>query len=216
MEAMAEAKSHPDLVSVAEGAGPHGRAEAEDSILAAARAGDGEAFARLVRPHLSLLYGVALRTCGNPALAEDAVQDALLAAYTGLARYRPGSSWRAFLVAIAYRKAFTARRSEQRRRAREEVARPLPAASAEEETCAGHLAVRVEKALARLPRKRRQAAVLRLEAGLSYAEIGQTLKSSENSARVLVHLALKELRRELGEPAGPATAPRVKGGRQDE
>jgi DNA-directed RNA polymerase specialized sigma24 family protein len=50
-----------------------------------------------------------------------------------------------------------------------------------------------------MPDKRRQAALLRLDAGLSYKEIAAALDSSEGSARVLVHKALKELKDRLGD-----------------
>jgi RNA polymerase sigma-70 factor (ECF subfamily) len=58
---------------------------------------------------------------------------------------------------------------------------------------------RVREALSKLPSKRRQVVLLRLDAGLSYAEIAQVVGSTEGSARVLVHLALKELREALAD-----------------
>jgi DNA-directed RNA polymerase specialized sigma24 family protein len=45
-----------------------------------------------------------------------------------------------------------------------------------------------------MPKKRRAAVLLRLDAGMDYSEISEALGTSEGSARVLVHLALKELK----------------------
>ncbi len=51
-------------------------------------------------PHLDLLYRVALRLTGDPAAAEDLVQDTILKALRGWSSFRPGSNARAWLVTI--------------------------------------------------------------------------------------------------------------------
>jgi len=58
-------------------------------------------------------------------------------------------------------------------------------------------------ALENLPDKRRKVAVLRLDGGLSYQEIAQIVGTSERSARVLVHMAIKELRESLSDLVQP-------------
>jgi DNA-directed RNA polymerase specialized sigma24 family protein len=50
-----------------------------------------------------------------------------------------------------------------------------------------------------MPPKRREAALLRMDAGLSYREIAVVLDSTEGSVRVLVHTAQKELRQRLAD-----------------
>lgn len=51
-------------------------------------AGDPDAFGELFRRHKDRMWGVALRTCGNPELAADAVQDAFLSAFRRSGSYR--------------------------------------------------------------------------------------------------------------------------------
>lgn len=53
-----------------------------------------------VLPHLDLLYRVALRLSGDPARAEDLVQDTVLKALAAWSRFRPGSNVRAWLITI--------------------------------------------------------------------------------------------------------------------
>ena len=167
----------------------------EARLVADALAGDGDAFARLVRPHLPLLHRVAARAARDPSLGEDAVQETLEVAYRGLRRYTPGTNLKAFLAGIAVRRAHTLVRSEIRRRAREEGSQaPEAPADLADLAIAQEQTRRVGAALDALPRKRRQAAILRLDAGMSYREIAQALDTTEGSARVLVHLALKALR----------------------
>ena len=76
-------------------------AQAEDSplaadLLAAARAGDGEAFKVLVGPYLRALHVHAYRMLGFLDDADEAVQDALLSAWRALDGYQgqaPLSHW---------------------------------------------------------------------------------------------------------------------------
>jgi RNA polymerase sigma-70 factor (ECF subfamily) len=172
----------------------------EHELIARALDGDGRAFADLVEPHLPLLYRIAARACGNRSLAEDAVQEALTLAYERLSSYEPGTSLRAFLAACALRRAQTLLRGERRRRAREETADPpqrLPGPA--DLMDAGEAAQRIQRVLAAMPQKRRAAALLRLDGRMSYAEIADAVGTTEGSARVLVHMALKELRSQLAD-----------------
>lgn len=173
--------------------------DAEADLIRAALAGDGLAFRRLVEPHLPMLHRIAARSSG-PHLAEDAVQEALTLAYQRLPQYRHELPFRAYLAAIAAKQAYTIARGERRREKRELASRaPNEPATPEQEAHGAHLAARVRAALAAMPDKRRQAALLRLDAGLSYQEIATALESTEGSARVLVHTALKELKERLAD-----------------
>lgn len=60
----------------------------DETLLAAHVAGDPDAFAEIVRRHRDRLWGVALRTTGNPDEAADALQDALLSAFRRAETFR--------------------------------------------------------------------------------------------------------------------------------
>jgi RNA polymerase sigma-70 factor, ECF subfamily len=174
-------------------------AELERRRIEAVLAGDHQAFAALVGPHLPMLYRVAARGCGH-TMAEDAVQDTLTIAFQKLSIYRPGTSLKSWLASIAAQRAWTSLRGEIRRRQREQAADVSEQPSTPEQNVrANQLAERVNSALAKLPEKRRLAATMRLDAGLSYTEIAEAIGSTEGSARVLVHMALKSLREELAD-----------------
>jgi RNA polymerase sigma-70 factor (ECF subfamily) len=177
---------------------------AAEHLVAAALAGDGRAFRQLVEPHLCMLYRVAYRSCRDPHMAEDAVQETLTLAYRRLHRYRKDASFKAYLAGIAVRQAHTLARSERRRLKRELASRePQRPVTPEEVLTGGHAIARVREALAQLPKKRRTVAIVRLEAGLSYREIAQSVGTSEASARVLVHMTIKHLRETLADLVDP-------------
>ena len=62
-------------------------------LLAAARAGDGEAFSTLVGPHLRALHVHAYRMLGSLDDADEALQDALLSAWRALDSYGDRRRW---------------------------------------------------------------------------------------------------------------------------
>jgi RNA polymerase sigma-70 factor (ECF subfamily) len=142
-----------------------------------------------------MMYRLAMRGCGDPSLAEDAVQEALEIAYDKLAKYRAGTSLRSFLASIVVKRTYTLLRAEKRRRVREDASVvPQLMATPLEHVEAAALSDRIRRVLETMPKKRRLAAMLRLDGGCNYTEIASSLGTSEGSARVLVHLALKELK----------------------
>jgi RNA polymerase sigma-70 factor, ECF subfamily len=169
----------------------------EAALLERARAGEPEAREQLVRRYLDDVYRLTARILGDRDLAQDATQDAFVNALGALHRFRGDASFRTWLLRIAVNAARSVGRRQVRRREvslvladHEPSLGPDPATRVEHST----EVERVEKMLARLPTKQRMAVALRVQQGLSYAEIAAALDCTEGAARVNYHLGVKKLR----------------------
>ncbi len=178
------------------------RSQSDERLVAAARQGHGRAFEALVRRHRPALLGYARQLLGE-ARAEDAVQQALLQAWTALQRGDRVSNPRAWLYRVVHNAAVDA----SRRSARHEHAGAARfvgvAASASADI---ELRAQVEETLvglAALPPVQREALVRTALAGDSHERVAASLGVSTDAVRGLVHRARARLRAAAGALAPP-------------
>jgi len=173
--------------------------------MAAHQAGDRAAFGLLVNRHAQKMWSVAVRTLGNPEDADDAVQEALVAAFQRAASFRGRSAVGTWLYRIVVNACIDRMRHD---RVRPTV--PLPdgelAASRRIDPVA-ELATRmaVVDALAALSVDHRIAVVLVDMEGWSVADAAQildvrpgTVKSRCARGRAKLAVLLGHLREEAG------------------
>jgi len=75
--------------------------DADAEWVAQARSGNLEAFEELVRRHSQLIYRTLAAILGNPADAQDAMQDTLLSAFKHIGGFQGRSKFSTWLVSIA-------------------------------------------------------------------------------------------------------------------
>lgn len=171
----------------------------EDAELALrAHAGDHEAFGQLVQRYAGQARRVARAVLGNEADADDAAQDAFLAALRNMGRYdanRPFGPWLMRIVA----NAATDRRRRRRVRTTEQLPPHAPDTGAGPEKIALRREFHgaLEAALATLPERRRMAVVLFDVEGYSHDEVAKILKIPVGTARSDVFHARRALRTAL-------------------
>jgi RNA polymerase sigma factor (sigma-70 family) len=85
--------------------------DAEDQrLVARARSGERDALEELVRRHQTWIYNIAVRMLYHPQDAEDATQEILIKALTGLSSFEGRSSFRTWLYRIAANHVLNTRR----------------------------------------------------------------------------------------------------------
>ena len=148
------------------------------------------AFAELYDRHAARMLAVARVLTGSTTDAEDAVQQTFLDLYR--ARHALARAERPQAYAFRALRNAALRIRERRREA--ELADELPAPASADGTDTAAL----ERALARLPADQREVITLKVDAELTFAEIGRTLEISPNTAASRYRYALERLRDALG------------------
>jgi len=166
-------------------------------LVAAARDGDDDAFALLVRRHQGAVYGLALRMLGSEADAQDAAQDSFVQAWKALARFRSDSAFATWLYRIVTNRCLNILAKRRPTDAltddhADDRDDPVEVAAGRERMHA------VAAAVLRLGPEQRAALVLREFQGLPYDEIAEVLGVSVAAVKGRIHRARLLLIEELG------------------
>jgi RNA polymerase sigma-70 factor (ECF subfamily) len=176
-------------------------------LVAAAVAGEEQAFALLVGRYQSALLRAAISRLSRRELAEEAVQETFLCAHRWLATYDSRFSFRTWLWTILLNQC-----SRQAKREATQTPSALAAdvnAGAREETIgstqsplgqllARESSERLHDLLARLPAVQADALRLRFFGGLTFSEIAAAMQCSEAGAKNRVRTGLLKMAQWLG------------------
>jgi RNA polymerase sigma-70 factor (ECF subfamily) len=176
----------------------------EQRLIAAAKAGDKQAYARLLGCHQAVAFRAAYLITGSAAEAEDATQDAYVKAWLALPRFRAAAPFRPWLVRIAVNEARNRRRGAGRSaglalRLRANPAGPGESPSAEIEALAADERARLASALGRLREDDQLVIAARYLLGLSEAESAIALGVRRGTVKSRLSRALARLRAQLEE-----------------
>ena len=182
----------------------------EDAELTSrARDGDIGAYEELVTRYQDIAFRVAWLVVRNRGDAEDAVQDAFVKAYYALPRFRPGSTFRPWILRIVANEARNRGRSARRREGlclRVAAAEPVdPARSPEVAVLAREDAESLTAALGRLPERDRLVVAYRYLFEMSEAETAEALDVRLGTVKSRLSRALGKLRTELSDDRVGAT-----------
>jgi RNA polymerase sigma-70 factor, ECF subfamily len=181
---------------------------ARDSDLVAwSKAGDLEAFGELVRRYQKPVFRIVLRMVRSPDDADDLTQDTFVRAHRGLKTFKDEYDFHPWLYRIAVNQAINFLNKRKRQaaadldevpegdiRAGPEPESPLQSASRQE------LLTRLESALDKLPEEQRTVFLLRVQEGLSYEEIAETMDTPKGTVMSRLARARMALRKHLGVP----------------
>lgn len=185
----------------------------ELALIRSAQDGDLDAFNRLVLAYQNRVYNQAYRLMGDPQSAEDATQEAFIAAYRKVHTYR-GGSFKAWLLRIVTNQCYDELRRRKRRptaplepvdRYEEEIESPHwmmdPGESPEEIAERSELSEALQHCLNGLPPEFRTVVILVDIQGMDYGEASEvvgkplgTIKSRLARARGRLRDCLQEYR----------------------
>jgi len=190
--------------------------EDEVQLIVRSQQGDVSAFNQLVLCYQQTVYNVILRMLGEREAAADVTQDTFIAALRGISSFRPGSSFRAWLLRIAANQA-----CDHWRRTHRHMQESLDSLTDEEEPrAAGVLSTLVATGdqvnpeqslltrelqeliahgLQTLPLEQRVAVVLCDLQGLSYEEIASTTQTTLGTVRSRIARGRMRLREYLSQ-----------------
>jgi RNA polymerase sigma-70 factor, ECF subfamily len=177
-------------------------------LVALARTGDRAAFGRLLEDHLSAARRLALAAVGQAMDADEAVQEASVAAWTRLDALQDPAAFRGWFMRIVWRKAIDRRRSLRSWFDRFASAAPgeqpiefvAAAPSPDAQLISRELAAAIAQVVRALPRKLRDPFLLAMSGDHRYEEIALmlgipigTVKWRISEARRVIRMKLERL-----------------------
>jgi len=176
-------------------------------LIAAAQKGSLEAFNALVLAYQSQVYNLARYILHDDASADDATQEAFIAAYRALSDFR-GGSFRAWLMRIVTNACYDQLRLQKRRptvswdafEELDEEANPYlvdHGESPEERMQRGELGALLNRALAGLPQDQRMVLLLVDRLGYAYDEVAQVLNMHMGTVKSRLFRARARMREAL-------------------
>jgi len=181
----------------------------DEAVVALVARSDDTALAELYDRFGRVAYGVAIRVLRDEKLAEDAVQEAFLAAWRSADRFMPergkASTW---ILTLVHRRAVDLVRREDRRRAEPlgDDREASPAGSAEDDAWLRFERERVQAALRQLPDQQREALELAYYGGFTQSELAERLGQPVGTIKSRMFTGLARLRELLAEPGAGETA----------
>jgi RNA polymerase sigma-70 factor (ECF subfamily) len=172
--------------------------DSDSALVAAAIAGDMDAFAALSRRHRDRCTRFAVRMVGSVDDADDVLQSAFMRAYRGLASCRNPERFGSWLYQIVANecRTFATRRARRERRFVQELEfdGAVPPLTDARETLAD-----IQYALDRLEPEQREAFLLKHVEDLSYDEMAEITGAGISALKMRVKRACERLRAMLEE-----------------
>ena len=172
--------------------------QTDAQLIARWKAGDQAAATALVERHSPALARFAV-SVGARDEVEELVQDTFVRAFGSLDSFRGDSSFRTWLFTIERRLLLDRRRAERRRPKSTEIGEGDAATEydALDQMIGEEAGARLRGAIDHLTPTQREVFVLRVNEGLSYRDIADTVGTTEGAARVHYHNAMRAIKESL-------------------
>jgi RNA polymerase sigma-70 factor (ECF subfamily) len=176
-------------------------------LVERARSGDLDAFDDLARASITRLYAIATLILRDTQRAQDAVQDALLAAWQDSHAIRDPDAWDAWLHRLTVRACYKVARRERRR-----IGVEVPeAVDADVVGIPDHASLvverdRLDREVGRLPIDQRAVMVVHYYLDQPISVVAEILDIPVGTAKSRLHHGLAALRHSIGPETDPSPA----------
>lgn len=185
------------------------------SIVAELKAGNEDAYTRLIAQYHQSIYSLVYRILDDPTDAPDATQEVFIKVFRGMSNFNCESSLKTWMYRIAIHEASNRRRWFFRHKVQELSIEPVADEQQEgratglgdmlldggespfERVARGQVRARIEQVLQELPEHYRTAVVLRDIEDLSYEEIAEMTETSLGTVKSRLVRGREALRKRL-------------------
>lgn len=197
------------------------RDESDEGLMFRYKAGEVRAFELLLTRHRKPVFNFLLRSVGNPAQAEDLLQEVFLRVIKGADAYEKQAKFTTWLYTIARNLCVDAARRGKHRRA-QSLDAPMNAEEKDgatlldrvEDGSAGpahrvldkELSGQLYAAIDKLSEEQREVFLMREFHDMPFKEIAEVVGCPENTVKSRMRYALEKLRQELTQYAKVAKA----------
>ncbi|HEX6865486.1 MAG TPA: sigma-70 family RNA polymerase sigma factor [Thermoanaerobaculia bacterium] len=174
--------------------------ESEAALLRRIAAKDRRAFEALYHAYYRRLFAYLFKTVRRPELAEEVLDDVMLAIWTGAAGFDGRSRPSTWIFGIAYHKALKAMARQDRHKAETEesdgdaLMTPMTEEGPEGLLARREMADVLERALRALPLEQRTVVELTYYHGFAYQEIADIMGCPVNTVKTRMFHARRRLR----------------------
>lgn len=162
-----------------------------------------ESFRTLVNDYSPAVLNTAIRILGDSQKAQDVHQEVFLAIWRRWHKYNGKTNWGAYLYRTTVRKAIElAKRLKAERLVERQPRNPITNDRPDGRLRTAELKQQLLECLARLPKRQADVFVLSRIEGLKHNKIAEVLGCSQETVRVHLHRATKQLTRELSDYLG--------------
>jgi RNA polymerase sigma-70 factor, ECF subfamily len=167
-------------------------------LVKRSQAGDEAAYEGLYRAHVGQIYALCLRLTGDSDKANELTQDVFVRAWTRIGSFRGEAAFGTWLHRVAFNIVRQSQRSDYRRRSRVDEGVDLDEHPDLSSSLEAEERIDLERAIAELPPRARNALVLHDIHGFRCREVAEITGTAVGTIQAHLHRARKLLKEKLG------------------
>jgi len=172
----------------------------ETELIENCRAGDGEAFRKLINAYQKQLFGYLWRLGGSQYVAEEMFQETLIKVWKGFTHYNNKNKFSSWLFTIAHNTAIDYIRKKKKINNEIKIDDnnlKVYSDTPDKEIIKKEKLDRIDKAICGLTQKQKEVFLLRQHSGMKFKKIAKITDQPTNTVLSHMSYAIKKIRKEI-------------------